>query len=278
MIAVGSGLHRPPLRIRRHRPSCHLCKLLQQRAEVKCSTCVASINRISRSLVEFLLKSLVSGLVFLTPQMPCSWQPWPCHVLGGEHGPGGGSTRAVPGGASANLGTGGSGTLHSPRGKWEMQCCSPREESLEGHRAPERQLVGRSVQEQPPIPSPSASDPLHLHLGDLLGVAAPAFAPRPDVALLRQAKTPCWAQTLSVKWTLSPCHRLWGPGGDGCSERLGGDSNPRQSAWRNCNYKASPVCGIVPSPGSCSGLLPDNIPINSASPPGFINDTGGGID
>lgn len=55
-----------------HQPSCHLCKLLQQRAKVKCSTCVASINRISRSPVEFLLKSLVTGSVFLTPPMPSS--------------------------------------------------------------------------------------------------------------------------------------------------------------------------------------------------------------
>lgn len=100
-IAAGSGLRRPPLRIRRHRPSCHLCKLLQQRAEVKCSTCVASINRISRSLAEFLLKSLVAGSVFLTPQMPRTRQPWLCHALGGE------GASAVPGGASAISGMGG---------------------------------------------------------------------------------------------------------------------------------------------------------------------------
>lgn len=49
------------LHIRRQRPSYHLCKLLQQRAEVKCSTRVASVNRISRSLAQFLLKSLVAG-------------------------------------------------------------------------------------------------------------------------------------------------------------------------------------------------------------------------
>lgn len=69
---------RPSPCIGRHRSSCHLCKLLQQRAEVKCSTCVASINRISRSLAEFLFKSPVAGSVFLTPRMLCGWQPWLC--------------------------------------------------------------------------------------------------------------------------------------------------------------------------------------------------------
>lgn len=146
VIAVGSGLRRPPPRIRRHRPSCHLCKLLQQRAEVKCSTCVASINRISRSLVEFLLKSLVAGSVFLTPQMPCSWQPWLCHALGGEQASAewGCSPRAVLGVASGSLGMGGQG-LHAPHingpwGKGVRLHCSPQEESLEGCPALVRQL------------------------------------------------------------------------------------------------------------------------------------------
>lgn len=84
---AGAGPPCPPQhRVRpcigRHRPSCHLCKLLQQRAEVKCSTCVASINRISRSLAEFLFKSLVAGSVFLTPRMLCGWQPWLCSWWG----------------------------------------------------------------------------------------------------------------------------------------------------------------------------------------------------
>lgn len=82
--------HPSTVSIGRHRPSCHLCKLLQQRAEVKRSTCVASINRISRSLVEFLLKSPVAGLVFLTPRMPCGWQPRLCAApccCGGPPGP-----------------------------------------------------------------------------------------------------------------------------------------------------------------------------------------------
>lgn len=175
VIAAGLGLCRQPLRIRRHRPSCHLCKLLQQRAEVKCSTCVASINRISRSLVEFLLKSLVAGLIFLTPQMPCSWQPWLCHAPGGEQACAGrwGSPRAVPGGVSASLGMGAQGH-HAPNasslwGKWERLRSSLEEESLEGHQAPAKQLVGRSVHEQPPCPTPLCFRSSLDHLGALPG-------------------------------------------------------------------------------------------------------------
>lgn len=115
-IAVGSGLRRLPLHIRRHRPSCHLCKLLQQRAEVKCSTCVASINRISRSLVEFLLKSLVAGLVFLTPQMPCGWQAWLCHAFGGERACAGwgGLPKGCAGRGLFQFGHRGTGTPQTP--------------------------------------------------------------------------------------------------------------------------------------------------------------------
>lgn len=48
----------------------------------------------------------------------------------------------------------------------------------------------------------------------------------------------------------------------------------REIWMEKCNYKASRVCGIVLSPSSCSELLMGNIPISSASPLGFINDTG----
>lgn len=195
LMAARWGSRRPPPRIGRRRPSCHLCKLLQQRAEVKRSTCVASINGISRSLAEFLLKSLVAGSVFLTPQMPCGWQPRLCHTLGKE------GARAGWGGSPSTAagGHGGTGTPRTPRQRWVGRA-GEAAESLGGHRAPARRLAGRSVCGEPPLPSPLCPHLRALPGGGFSRVWSPArpcsaeALCHPNVSCRRAGKAPSWAQ------------------------------------------------------------------------------------
>lgn len=177
-------MRRPPWRIGRHWPSCHLCKLLQRRAEVKRSTCVASINRIARSLVEFLLKSLVAGSVFLTPQVPSGRQLWLCLTLGAEWAcaDGGGSPIMVMGGQGHQA-----PLVSSLWDKWERLRCYLQEWSLEGLQ-PWRSslLVGLGICSPPSLlQTPSA--PI---LEPSRGVAAPTFGPQPYPAPLRHPSIP----------------------------------------------------------------------------------------